>query len=481
MALPVLDLRTLPESELSLAERVSLMPADEREEFLRGLGKNLDNLQYDWDFWARPEQQIEFDESWSITVLRAGRSAGKTRPAAEAVRKFVREHPRNYLGRPTRLAFIAPTPGDARDYMIGGTDGVQTISPPSEQPEYVVSTKRVTWPSGAYATVYSGAEKEDTRGATVELAWVDEPIKFAYPDESWSNLRLAMRGGRHPYTIVSSTPKPSKLIRDLYNRVYPGTVVRHYTTYRNLANIPTEFIEEVLVTLHGTRLGRQELMAELLEDVEGTLWNLDDIDASRVSEHPPLIRFGVACDPSGSTHGDEAGIIAGGLGTDGHVYITDDLSGQMGSDKWAQILVDVYRAKHADWILGEQNFGGDMIPSLVHLIDPLANYVPTHSSRGKQARAEPVAAFYRPTQFRPALIHHVGNLYGLENEQTSWIPPGAPQASKFSPGRIDALTFLVHKLLIDGGIGSVGFHDPSDDLAPTEDLFALPHADGLIF
>lgn len=303
-----------------------------REALLSLTDREAAQILYDWAFWARPEQLSPPGE-WRVWLYLAGRGAGKTRSGAEWVRHQVES------GQAWRIALVAPTSADARDVMVEGESGLLAISPPWNRPLYEPSKRRVTWPSGAIATLYSAEEPDRLRGPRHDAAWADELAAWRCP-EAWDMLLLGLRLGSDPRVCATTTPKPTALIRSLLAK--PTTHVTRGSTYDNRANLAPAFFYSIVGQYEGTRLGRQELYAELLEDVEGTLWSRDLIDRYRVQTPPELRRIVIAIDPAASAgaDSDEHGIIAAGLGVDGHGYILEDLSLCGTPDMWARKAIE---------------------------------------------------------------------------------------------------------------------------------------------
>lgn len=446
----LLDLHQLPADQLSLAERVAALPPTERAKLLDTWDDDhLRALTYDWDFWARPDQQPP-DDPWSIwAVVGAGRGAGKTRAGAEWVRKKTRAGLRAGPG-----VFIGATPADVRDLMVEGPSGILNVGAPSERPTYEPSKRLLTWPNGVVAHCRSGADPESIRGLNLGWAWCDELAKWRFVNEAWANLRFALRVG-DPQTVITTTPKPLKLLRDILARKLPGTAVApRVSTYRNLANLAPAFIAEMMATHEGTRLGRQELWGELLEDVEGALWTHSMIDVDRWRGEwnetesgiyapvlPDMRRVLIGVDPPGSVH-TECGIVAVGVATDGRAYVLADYSVKGSPGEWAKAVVRCAHDNDADVIVGERNYGGDMVKHTVATVPaddvyPAGSsfrYADAHATRGKQVRAEPVVGLYEQHK-----VVHVGTHPELEDEQTTWVPdePGP------SPNRVDALVWAI--------------------------------------
>src|SRR5438876_2591117 len=360
----------LPRSDLIAA----LTPAEARA------------LLYEWTFWARPNQSPPNGE-WRVWLVLAGRGFGKTRTGAEMIRARVTARTAH------RLALVAPTAGDARDVMVEGESGILAISPPWERPRYEPSKRRLTWPNGAIATLYSADEPERLRGPQHDATWCDELGSWRYP-EAWDMLMLGMRLGADPRIVVTTTPRPTKLIRALI--ADPTAVVTRGSTYENRTNLAPAFLQQIIRKYEGTRLGRQELEAEILDDVPGALWTRGVIEASRACSAPTLLRVVVAIDPaaSSSEDADETGIIVAGRDGQGQGWVLADASGRYPPAEWAKTAIAAYRAHRADRVVAEVNNGGEMVEATLRVINP---YLPSRAvpaSRGKLTSAEPVAALY---------------------------------------------------------------------------------------
>lgn len=376
---------------------------------------------------------------WLTWLILAGRGYGKTRTGAEAVREQVE------TSKAKRVALVGRTAADVRDVMVEGESGLLAISPPYFRPQYYPSKRRVVWPNGAIATCYSGDKPDVLRGPQHDFAWVDELAAFRYADDTWSNLGLGLRLGEYPRTVVTTTPRPIKIIRDL---VKDGTcIVTPGTTYENIANLSAQF-QHIIKRYEGTTLGRQELLAELLEDIPGALWSHKVIDSLRVRYTPDLTRIVVAIDPATTSNKDsnDTGIIVCGRGADQHGYVLDDLTMHDTPNKWAKRAVDALKGHKADRIVAEVNNGGDLVKTVIHTIDKNAPFKTVHASRSKRTRAEPIAALYEQGR-----IHHVGTFAMLEDEMCTWLPLSGDD----SPDRMDALVWGMTELMLSPG-GSTG-------------------------
>lgn len=359
----------------------------------------------------------------------AGRGFGKTRAGAEWIRTV-----HNTVDW---IALVAPTAADARDTLVEGESGILAISPPHDRPLYEPSKRRLTFTNGSIATLYSAEEPERLRGPQHGAAWADEAAAWKYPTETWDMLMFGLRLGTNPRVIITTTPKPIKLVRDLLDD--PTCVVTRGSTYDNAANLPAAYYEQIIRKYEGTRLGRQELHAELLDDVPGALWQRSEIDAHRVTTHPQLTRIVVGVDPSVTSGDDsaECGIVVAGLGDDGHAYVLADSSRRDTPHGWGTAAVTAYNAHMADRIVAEVNNGGDLVEYVIHTIERDVSYKAVHAQRGKVARAEPISALYEQGR-----VHHAGVFDDLEDQMCSYVPGGT------SPDRLDALVWALTELML---------------------------------
>jgi len=415
------------------------LPEATRNEFVANLSPiEAHLLLHDWPFWARPEQ-LPPEGDWRVWLLLAGRGFGKTRTGAEHIRA------RAIARTARRFALVAPTASDARDVMVEGESGILAVSPPWERPRYEPSKRRLTWPNGAMATLFSADEPERLRGPEHDLAWCDELASWRYP-EAWDMLMLGLRLGDDPRVLVTTTPRPTRLIRALM--ADPTIALTRGTTYENPYLAPA-FLGQIMRKYQGTRLGRQELEAELLEDVPGALWKRATIEASRAFSAPDLIRVVVAVDPAASSGegSDETGIIVAGKDKSGCGWVLADASGRFQPLEWARTAISAYRAHCADRIVAEVNNGGDMVETTLRMIDPNAPFASVHASRGKITRAEPVAALYEQGRVR-----HVGVFPHLEDQMCAFARDAHGtfdvRLAGFSPDRVDALVWALTDLLV---------------------------------
>jgi len=380
-------------------------------------------LLYDWEFWARPEQ-LPPAQAWSVWLLLSGRGFGKTRTGSEFINWRVRTGSKY-------IALIGKSKADVRDTMIEvGDSSILKCSPPWFMPDYQPSKRRIVWPNGAIAMVYSGDEPDQLRGPQHDTAWVDELAKFQYPEETWDNMEMGLRLGGDPKVIVTTTPRPIPLIKKLVTD--KDTVIVRGRTDDNIGNLSSKFIERIYNKYSGTRLGRQELSGEILEDRQGALWTQTLIEKHRVRLAPTLTRIIVAIDPEATSTEDssETGIIVVGEGSDGHYYVVRDSSLRATPNVWAGVAVNAYHDLSADRIIGEVNNGGEMIEAVIRNLDPNVSYTAVRATRGKITRAEPISALYEQGK-----VHHVGCLPDLEDQMVNYV------AGEKSPDRMDALVW----------------------------------------
>lgn len=393
--------------------------------------QEAEEILYDWDLWARPAQRLPPGD-WQTWLTLAGRGWGKTRVGAETVRRKVE------TGQAGRVALVAATSADARDVMVEGESGILAVSPPWNMPRYEPSKRRLTWPNGAVATTYSADEPNRLRGPQHDFAWADELAAWRFDQEAWDMLMFGLRLGTDPRAIVTTTPRPTALIKAL--AADPGTLLTRGSTYENRANLAPAFFRRIIGKYEGTRLGRQELNAEILDDVVGALWTLKLIEEHRVATAPELTRIVVAVDPAVSKgdNSNETGIIVAGIAGNEHAYVLEDLTVRGSPNEWAQAAVTAYRRHKADRIVAEVNQGGDMVESIIRGIDRSIPYEGVRATRGKAIRAEPVSALYERGR-----VHHVGVHAQLEDQMTNWTPA----SGEASPDRLDALVWAVTSLM----------------------------------
>jgi predicted phage terminase large subunit-like protein len=391
-----------------------------------------------WRAKARPSQ-LPPPGDWNGWLVMAGRGAGKTRTGAEWVKELVET---NSAGR---VALVGPTAGDVRDVMVEGPSGILSVSSPWCRPEYEPSKRRLTWPNGAIASTFSSEESDRLRGPEHSALWGDELASWNDAQSAWDMAMFGLRVGVHPRWLVTTTPRPIKLIKELLAREGKDVVVTRGSTFENAANLAAPFLEAIRARYEGTRLGRQELNAELLSDIPGALWQLEWLDRDRVESAPrDLKRVVVAIDPAVSNNegSDETGIIVAGIDADRHGYILEDLSGRYAPHEWAARAVAAYQRHKADRIIAEKNNGGDMVENTIRMVSQNVSFRAVHASRGKVTRAEPVSALYEQRK-----VHHVGGLTALEDQMCSFTSDFDRGRAGYSPDRVDALVWALTELL----------------------------------
>jgi phage terminase large subunit-like protein len=376
----------------------------------------------------------------------AGRGFGKTRVGAEQTRAWARTS--RYVN------LIGPTLDDARDIMIEGESGILAVCPPRERPRYI--GRQLLWPNGCKSLIFTADEPERLRGKQHEKLWADELGAWRYAQDAWDQAQFGLRLGESPQAIITTTPRPTTVIKQLL--ADKSCVVTRGTSYENEANLAAAFYASVVRRYEGTRLGRQELNAELLDDNPAALWNRKRIDALRVNAAPVLKRVVVGLDPAVTAHeySAETGIVAAGIGVDDHFYVLDDKSLIQSPDAWARAAVKCYHDRAADRIIGETNNGGDMIEVLLRNVDPNVSYKSVTATRGKMIRAEPVAALYEQGR-----VHHVGYFSQLEDQLCDYDPISSPR----SPDRLDALVWALTELSDRSGFAIIDYYAQQAKLA----------------
>ena len=393
-------------------------------------------LKSDWRMLARPEQLPP--KVFSIWLFLAGRGSGKNWADSHYV------HEMGASGAVERIALIGATADATRFTMVEGAAGILAAAGDNDRPVFEASKGQLRWPSGCIAHLYSADSPELLRGPEFGLAWCDELASWRRAQETWDNLNFCMRGSRNPKIVISTTPRPTKLIKDLVAREgTDGIVITRSSTYDNRKNLPPSFFSHLVKKYEGTRTGRQELLAELLTDTPGSLWTAENLEATRVTQAPTMQRIVVAIDPSGSgsEDADECGIVIAGLGLDGEGYVLADLSGRMSPTEWARRAIDAYRHFKADRIIAETNFGSLMVIGTISAIDPNVPTKAITSSRGKVLRAEPIS-----TLFEQGRCHLVGSFPELEDQATSFTSD-YDRSRDGSPDRVDALVFAFTELM----------------------------------
>ena len=404
-------------------------------------------LVHDWRVWARDEQLAPVG-SWFAWLVLAGRGFGKTRTGAEWVLERVRAGAK-------RIALVAPTAADARDTMVEGESGILARAHPSERPLYEPSKRRLTWPRyGAIATCFAAEKPDRLRGPQHDTAWCDELGAWKYPQATWDMLVFGMRLG-DPRVCVTTTPRPIPTLKDILRD--PATAITRGSTYDNASNLAARFLARLKRKYEGTRLGLQELLAQMLEDTPGALWTTSLLERNRVKIAPALRRIVIAVDPqaadpkrAGASEEDaETGIVAAGVDDGGDGYVLRDASGHLSPGDWGERAVLLFDELGGDRIVGEANNGGAMVEYVVRSAaeklhregkrpTPHVSFQLVHASRGKHTRAEPIAALDEQKRIR-----HVGYFGELEPQMTTWVP------GQKSPDRMDARVWALTALMLE--------------------------------
>jgi phage terminase large subunit-like protein len=406
---------------------------------LRSLASKLADTLADggWRSKARPSQLPPLGD-WNGWGLLGGRGLGKT---------WVGSNYTNELAQTvSRIALIGATAADVRDTMIEGESGILRTAPSWFTPTYEPSKRRIEWPNGAQAAAFSAEESERLRGPQFSFLWADELCAWQNAQAVWDMAMFALRIGDHPRWLFTTTPKPIKLLRELLAREGKDVTITRGSTFENAANLAPSFLEAIKARYGGTRIGRQELNAELLSDVPGALWQLDWLDRDRVARAPELKRIVVAIDPAVSNNegSDQTGIIVAGIDADKHGYILEDLSGRYAPHEWAAKAVSAYQRHKADRIIAEKNNGGDMVENTIRMVSYNVSFKAVHASRGKVTRAEPISALYEQRK-----IHHVGALSVLEDEMCAFTSDFDRTRAGYSPDRMDALVWALFELMLE--------------------------------
>ena len=441
----------------SVAQRLASLPASERAEALGLLTSDeADALLYDWrGFLARPDQ-IAPEGDWDIWLALAGRGWGKTRTGAEWVREEVD------AGRASRVALVAETYKDALEVMIEGDSGLLSVFPPHQRPTYTKKPLKVEFHNGAIALGYNATEPDQLRGPQFDTAWCDELAKWKYARDTWDMLQFGLRLGSHPRALVTTTPRPIEMVKSIVAGSEGRVHVTRGRTLDNRANLARPFIDRILAKYEGTRLGRQELNAEILGDLPGAIWTQMVLDSYRLHDAPELQRIVVAVDPAvtNTEDSDEHGIIVAGVDGEQTGYALEDASMRGSPLDWARRVVSLSQTYAADGVVVEVNQGGDMVAHVLRTVAPNLNIIEVRASRGKHVRAEPVAALYEQGRIR-----HVGQFPELEAQMTQFTTEG--YQGDDSPDRADALVWAMSELLPD-----------MVDVVPDATAFKVPRARG---
>jgi phage terminase large subunit-like protein len=430
---------------------LSGLPASELEAFLASLTPNaLMSLPWLFEHWAIEGHQLPPEGDWTTWVILGGRGAGKTRAGAEWIRAEVEGGKPGDPGTSSRVALVADTIDQAREVLVFGPSGIMACTPPDRRPVWQATRKRLVWPNGAVAQLFSASSPEALRGPQFDCAWCDELAKWKKAEDTWDMLQFALRLGARPRAVVTTTPRGVPLLRAILDD--PRTAVTSAPTSANRVNLAPGFVEAVTARYGGSRVGRQELDGEMILDVEGALWTWEMLDRARMPRRLELDRIVVAVDPpvSGTASSDECGIVVAGVARSGPPgswqaeVIADGSIRGVSPTAWAARAVELYHAHGADRLIAEVNQGGDMVPATIRQVDPTVAVRPVRAAKGKAVRAEPVAALYEQGR-----VWHRAPFRELEAQMAAMTVNGF--AGRGSPDRVDALVWALNELVIEAG------------------------------
>lgn len=425
---------------LSDYELIALLPQARRDAVLAALGEDgVGWLERDWQCRARPDQRPPRSE-WRVWLVMAGRGFGKTRMGAEWVRSIAERDPT------ARIALVAANPQEARSVMVEGESGLLALASAQTRPDWLPSRRELRWPNGARASIYGASDPEALRGPQHSHGWADEIAKWPNGEIAWDNLALGLRLGRAPRLVATTTPRPVPLVLRLQKD--RAVAITRGRTLDNRGALPPGFLVEMIRNYGGTRLGRQELDGELLADVEGALWTRALLERCRLTapafDRRSAQRIVVAVDPPASDRGDACGIIVAGLDEAGHGLVLEDATVErVGPERWARATAGAAERWRADRVIAEANNGGAMVASVLRAANVALPLRLVHASRGKVARAEPVAALYEAGRVR-----HAGMFAELEDQLCGLTLHGGYGGPGRSPDRADALVWAFTELLL---------------------------------
>jgi len=431
---------------------VASAPVAELTSFLTDLTEDeLRALPYVFEFWAL-DHQLPPAGDWRTWVILGGRGAGKTRAGAEWVRSMVEGSRPRDPGAACRIGLVGETMEQAREVMVFGESGILACSPPDRRPEWIAGRQMLRWPNGAEARLFSAFDPERLRGPQFDAVWADELAKWPKAQATWETLQFCLRLGDRPRACVTTTPKNVAVLKDVLAR--GSTVQTHAATDVNRANLADGFLEAVQEQFAGSRYGRQELEGVMLPDVEGALWTSEGIEAWQVKAVPALDRIVVAVDPpaGAGASSDACGIVVAGIVMQGpvqdwRIYVLEDASVQgVSPHAWATAAVAAMDRHGADRMVAEVNQGGAMVETIVRSINPAVSYRGVHATRGKVARAEPVAALYEQGRVRHVAGQGAG-LGDLEDQMCQMTARGFD--GQGSPDRVDALVWALTDLFLE--------------------------------
>ncbi len=403
----------------------------QKRRWVEAIGADFPQLAHDHQ---RPPARANSGDDWTTWLVLGGRGAGKTRAGAEWVRQVAQ------ADGSARIALIAETEHEAREVMVEGVSGVLAVHAGNERPQWIPSRRRIEWKNGAVAQIFSAEEPESLRGPQFSAAWMDELAKWRHAEATYDMLQFGLRLGERPRQVVTTTPRPITLLQRLMKD--RRTAVTHAETRANAFNLAPDFLDTVVRRYRGTRLGRQEIEGEIIEQRADALWKRGQIEACRVAAAPGLQRVVVAVDPPGSARpgADACGLVAAGRAEDGVFYVlADESAAGLSPHGWATKAIALWRRLTADALVAEANFGGDMVRAVIAEADRTVPVMLVRATRGKYLRAEPVAQLYEQGRVR-----HAGVFAALEDEMCDFGLDGL--SSGRSPDRLDALVWAVTAL-----------------------------------
>ena len=420
-------------TRLSKAEKATLAEffLTQAPHWIDAIGADFEPVAIDHQL---PPERADSGEDWTTWLILGGRGAGKTRAGAEWVRRIALADPK------ARIALIGEGEHETREVMVEGVSGVLAVHREDERPEWIPTRRLLQWQNGAVAQVFSSEDPESLRGPQFSAAWLDELAKWRHAEATFDMLQFGLRLGGRPRQVVTTTPRPIDLLKRLMADT--RTAVTHAGTRANAYNLAPAFVETVLQRYHGTRLGRQEIDGEIIEERPDALWTRARIEAGRVAAAPALMRVVVAVDPPGSARkgADACGLVAAGRDNEGAIYVlADESAGGLTPQGWATKAIALWRRLQADALVAEMNFGGDMVRAVIREVDSNVPVMAVRATRGKYLRAEPVAQLYEQGR-----VHHVGTFPALEDEMCDFGLDGL--SSGRSPDRFDALVWAVTAL-----------------------------------
>jgi phage terminase large subunit-like protein len=397
--------------------------------------EECEELFYDWSLWARKDQRAPGQE-WIYWLILAGRGAGKTRVGSEVVRQWSKYF--SYVN------LIGPTQDDVRDVMVEGESGILSICPDGERPHFSRASQRLDWPNGSVSLLFSAEEPDRLRGKQHTKLWMDELAAWRRP-ETFDQAAFGLRLGTRPQAIITTTPRPIRIIKSLL--ADRDTVVTRATTFENRNFLPSAFVKRIVSRYEGRAIGLQELHAEIVEEAPGALWTREQIERRRLPvdtiQDYGLIVIGVDPPARSGSKADECGIVVVGKTVNGHIHVLADLTSQGETPgQWGARVCAAYRRYKANRVVAEINNGGDMVVEVLRQTEPNLPVRKVTATRGKFARAEPVA-----TAYERGVVHHIGVFQALEDQLCTLTPDFDSRSHGFSPDRADALVWAITDLI----------------------------------